>query len=155
MALTGDAIDAATAADWGLINQAVPDDELDAADRRPASPGPPAAARCRKALGKHGFYAQVDLDQPEAYDYAIEADGERGHDRRRPGRHRRLPREAQAQLHPAPLTYIWCQAPRVRHAAGSSAARMWSMARARWLRMVRAVTLRCCATSCGEPVRTS
>ena len=31
MALTGDTIDAATAADWGLINRAVPDDELDAA----------------------------------------------------------------------------------------------------------------------------
>ena len=31
MAFTGDAIDAATAADWGLINRAVPDDELDAA----------------------------------------------------------------------------------------------------------------------------
>src|SRR5215216_6418151 len=31
MALTGDPIDAATAADWGLINKAVPDEELDAA----------------------------------------------------------------------------------------------------------------------------
>ena len=31
MALTGDAIDAATAAEWGLVNRAVPDDELDAA----------------------------------------------------------------------------------------------------------------------------
>ena len=29
MALTGDPIDAATAAEWGLINRAVPDDELD------------------------------------------------------------------------------------------------------------------------------
>ena len=31
MALTGDPIDAATAADWGLINRVVPDDQLDAA----------------------------------------------------------------------------------------------------------------------------
>jgi enoyl-CoA hydratase/carnithine racemase len=31
MALTGDTIDAATAADWGLINRVVPADELDAA----------------------------------------------------------------------------------------------------------------------------
>ena len=31
MALTGDPITAATAAEWGLINRAVPDDELDAA----------------------------------------------------------------------------------------------------------------------------
>ena len=25
-----------------------------------------------KALGKRGFYAQVDLDQPKAYTYAVE-----------------------------------------------------------------------------------
>ena len=25
-----------------------------------------------KGLGKHGFYAQVDLDQPKAYAYAVE-----------------------------------------------------------------------------------
>ena len=31
LALTGDPIDASTAAEWGLINRAVPDDELDAA----------------------------------------------------------------------------------------------------------------------------
>jgi len=31
MALTGDVVDAATAAEWGLINKAVPDDELDSA----------------------------------------------------------------------------------------------------------------------------
>ena len=31
LAMTGDPIDAATAADWGLINRAVPDDQLDAA----------------------------------------------------------------------------------------------------------------------------
>ena len=31
MAFTGDPIDAATAADWGLVNRVVPDAELDAA----------------------------------------------------------------------------------------------------------------------------
>ena len=31
MALTGDAIDAHTAADWGLVNRVVPDDDLDSA----------------------------------------------------------------------------------------------------------------------------
>src|SRR4029079_764207 len=31
LALTGDVIDAATAADWGLVNRVVPDDELDQA----------------------------------------------------------------------------------------------------------------------------
>ena len=71
MALTGDAIDAATAADWGLINRAVPDDQLDEAVAdlaRRATRG----SVLSKALGKHGFYAQVDLDQPKAYAYAVE-----------------------------------------------------------------------------------
>jgi enoyl-CoA hydratase/carnithine racemase len=70
MALTGDAIDAATAADWGLINRAVPDDELFAATHdllARATRGSVAS----KALGKHGFYAQVGLDQEQAYDYAV------------------------------------------------------------------------------------
>ena len=71
MALTGDAIDAATAADWGLINRAVPDDELDAAVddlMRRATRG----SVLSKALGKQGFYAQVDLDQATAYAQASE-----------------------------------------------------------------------------------
>lgn len=71
MALTGDPIDAATAAEWGLVNRAVPDDELDAAVDdliRRATRGSAAS----KGLGKRGFYAQVDLDQPKAYAYAIE-----------------------------------------------------------------------------------
>jgi enoyl-CoA hydratase/carnithine racemase len=71
MALTGDPIDAHTAAEWGLINRVVPDDQLDEAvadlaDR--VSRGSPTS----KGLGKRGFYAQVDLDQPKAYSYAIE-----------------------------------------------------------------------------------
>ncbi len=71
LAMTGDPIDAATAADWGLINRAVPDDQLDdAVDDlvRRATRG----SVLSKALGKRGFYAQVDLDQPKAYAYAIE-----------------------------------------------------------------------------------
>lgn len=71
MALTGDAIDAATAADWGLINWAVPDDELDAAVddlMRRATRGSASS----KALGKRAFYGQIDLDQPKAYEYATE-----------------------------------------------------------------------------------
>lgn len=71
LAMTGDPIDAATAADWGLINRAVPDDQLDAAVDdliRRATRG----SALSKALGKRGFYAQVDLDQPKAYAYAIE-----------------------------------------------------------------------------------
>jgi enoyl-CoA hydratase/carnithine racemase len=71
MALTGDPIDAATAADWGLVNRVVPDAELDDAVAdllRRATRG----SALSKALGKRGFYAQVDLDQAKAYDYAIE-----------------------------------------------------------------------------------
>ena len=69
MAFTGDAIDAATAADWGLINRAVPDAELDAAvDDLMARAIRGSFAS--KALGKRTFYAQIGLDQPAAYEYA-------------------------------------------------------------------------------------
>ncbi len=71
MAFTGDVIDARTAAAWGLVNAVVPAAELDAACLdllRRATRG----SRSSKALGKQGFYAQVDLDQPKGYAYAIE-----------------------------------------------------------------------------------
>ncbi len=71
MAMTGDPIDAATAADWGLINRAVSSDALDDACAdllRRATRGSAFA----KSIGKAAFYAQVDLDQPKAYAYAIE-----------------------------------------------------------------------------------
>jgi enoyl-CoA hydratase/carnithine racemase len=71
MAFTGDVIDAATAADWGLVNKVVPDDQLDAAVDD-------LLERCcrgsalSKGLGKHAFYAQVDLDTDKAYALAVE-----------------------------------------------------------------------------------
>ena len=71
MALTGDPIDAATAAEWGLINRVVPDAELDAAVDdlvRRATRG----SVLSKAMGKRGFYAQVGLDQSQAYAFAID-----------------------------------------------------------------------------------
>jgi enoyl-CoA hydratase/carnithine racemase len=71
MAFTGDAIDAATAEAWGLVNAVVPAAELDAACLdllRRATRG----SKRSKALGKQGFYTQVDLDQAQAYGYAIE-----------------------------------------------------------------------------------
>lgn len=71
MALTGDPIDAATAADWGLINRVVPDDQLDAAVDDLIARATRGSA-LSKALGKRGFYAQVDLDQTAAYAYAVE-----------------------------------------------------------------------------------
>jgi enoyl-CoA hydratase/carnithine racemase len=67
LALTGDPIDARTAADWGLVNRVVPDDELDAAVAdlvRRAGRG----SALSKGLGKRGFYEQIDLDQSAAYE---------------------------------------------------------------------------------------
>lgn len=72
MALTGDAIDAATAADWGLINRVVPDDQLDAAVADLVARVTRGSA-LSKALGKRAFYAQVGLNQSDAYALAVEA----------------------------------------------------------------------------------
>ena len=71
MALTGDAIDAATAANLGLINRAVPADQLDAAVLDLISRATRGSA-LSKALGKRGFYSQVDLPQAQAYAFATE-----------------------------------------------------------------------------------
>ncbi len=71
MALTGDAIDAVTAAEWGLVNRVVPDERLDEAVFDLLGRATRGGA-LSKAMGKRGFYAQVDLDQGKAYDYAIE-----------------------------------------------------------------------------------
>lgn len=71
MALTGDAIDAETAAAWGLVNQVVPPEALEDATRAllaRATRGSVAS----KALGKQAFYRQIGLDQSAAYDDAIE-----------------------------------------------------------------------------------
>lgn len=71
MLLTGDSIDAATAAEWGLINKVVAEAELARTTRELASKIA-AASNLTVALGKQAFYAQVDLDQPKAYAYAKE-----------------------------------------------------------------------------------
>ena len=71
MALTGETIDARTAADWGLINRVVPPDRLVEESQRLLE----AATRgsfLSKALGKQALYAQLDLPQSQAYTYAIE-----------------------------------------------------------------------------------
>ena len=71
LAMTGDPIDAATAANWGLINHAVPADRLDDAVAdllRRSTRGSSFA----KGIGKAAYYAQIDLDQPKAYAYAVE-----------------------------------------------------------------------------------
>jgi enoyl-CoA hydratase/carnithine racemase len=71
MAMTGDVISAATAAEWGLVNRAVPDDQLDEAVLDLLTRATRGSA-LSKAMGKRGFYAQVDLPQDQAYAYAIE-----------------------------------------------------------------------------------
>ncbi|GAA1557249.1 enoyl-CoA hydratase-related protein [Actinomadura kijaniata] len=71
LALTGDRIDARTAAGWGLINYAVPDADLDKAVHdllTRATQGSPRS----KALGKQAMYAQLDRPEQDAYTYAIE-----------------------------------------------------------------------------------
>ncbi len=71
MLLTGLPIDAATAADWGLVNAVVEPDRLEAATRELAA-RIASSAGFVIGLGKAAFYAQIDLDQPKAYAYAKE-----------------------------------------------------------------------------------
>jgi enoyl-CoA hydratase/carnithine racemase len=71
MLLTGELVDARIAADWGLINQAVPAAELESATRTLAAKVAEASSLV-VAIGKQAFYTQIDLDQPKAYAYAKE-----------------------------------------------------------------------------------
>ena len=67
--LTGDPIDAATAADWGLVNRVVPAERLD-------EEAAGLAARVAEAsgltlgMGKRAFYENLDPDADEAYRHA-------------------------------------------------------------------------------------
>jgi enoyl-CoA hydratase/carnithine racemase len=71
MLLTGDPIDAETAAECGLVNSVVPAGELRAETRKLAG-RIVEASPVTLAIGKQAFYAQIDLDQPKAYAYAKE-----------------------------------------------------------------------------------
>lgn len=71
MLLTGDTIDAHTAADWGLVNRVVSPDRLLEESQRLLE----AATRgsfISKGIGKQAYYAQIDLPQQQAYNYAQE-----------------------------------------------------------------------------------
>jgi enoyl-CoA hydratase/carnithine racemase len=71
MLLTGDFVDAETAAAWGLVNRVVAPDEL--ADATLALARKIVASSAfTVGLGKAAFYTQIDLDQPKAYAYAKE-----------------------------------------------------------------------------------
>jgi enoyl-CoA hydratase/carnithine racemase len=71
MLLTGDPIDARTASEWGLVNRVVPDADV-ARETRALLARATRGSKRSKALGKHAFYRQVDLDVPTAYAYASE-----------------------------------------------------------------------------------
>src|ERR1700719_1408556 len=71
MALTGDVIDARTALDWGLVNRVVPAEQLDSATADLLERVTRGSA-VSKGIGKQALYAQIDLDQPKAYAYAVE-----------------------------------------------------------------------------------
>lgn len=71
MLLTGEFIDAHTAAQWGLVNRTVPaarlHDETLALARKIAKASAPIVG-----LGKAAYYVQIDLAQSAAYGYAKE-----------------------------------------------------------------------------------
>jgi enoyl-CoA hydratase/carnithine racemase len=71
MLLTGDAVDAATAYSWGLVNRVVADEAVPEETRallRRATRG----SALSKGIGKQAFYEQIDLDTSRAYDLATE-----------------------------------------------------------------------------------
>src|SRR3984885_1152867 len=71
MLLNGKLVDAATAAEWGLVNRVAPAAELETATRELACKIAEASS-FTVTLGKQAYYAQIDLDQPKAYAYAKE-----------------------------------------------------------------------------------
>ncbi len=67
MLLTGEPIDAGTAADWGLLSGVVDDAELANSVRELALHIAGSSART-VSIGKQAFYRQVELDESAAYD---------------------------------------------------------------------------------------
>lgn len=71
MLLTGQVINSATAVEWGLINDAVPADQLDAEVNELATQIA-AASPLTLSIGKQAFYKQIDLPQDAAYEAMAE-----------------------------------------------------------------------------------
>ena len=71
MLMTGDLIDAKTAAQWGLVNRVVPGSEL-AVESRKLAARIAGSSSLVIGIGKQAYYTQIDLDQPKAYMYAKE-----------------------------------------------------------------------------------
>jgi enoyl-CoA hydratase/carnithine racemase len=66
MLLTGEAIDAATAADWGLVNRVVAAEQLETEVAQLAEQVANASP-LTLAIGKRAFYDQIDRPQADAY----------------------------------------------------------------------------------------
>lgn len=71
MLLTGDPIDAATAADWGLVNDVVPAADL-AATVRELALRIAGSSASTLAIGKRAFYEQIDQSEAQAYELMTE-----------------------------------------------------------------------------------
>ncbi len=71
MLLSGQPIDAHTAAEWGLVNRVVAASDLVSETRKLAMLIADASS-LTVGIGKQAFYAQIDLDQAKAYDYTKE-----------------------------------------------------------------------------------
>src|SRR6266849_4626856 len=69
MLLTGDVIDAFTAADWGLVNTVVPATELRSTTLALAGLIGQYSA-LTLSIGKQAFYKQIDMEQAAAYTFA-------------------------------------------------------------------------------------
>ncbi len=71
MLLTGRQVDAATAAEWGLVNRVVPAANL-LEESRALALRIAEASGFTVGLGKAAYYSQIDLEQSKAYAYAKE-----------------------------------------------------------------------------------
>ena len=80
MAMTGDVIDARTAADWGLVNHVVPDEDLVVATLDLVT-RVTRGTEASKAAGKQAYYRQIEMPQSAAYVYAGEVMAERAMDK--------------------------------------------------------------------------
>ena len=97
MLFTGDMIDAATAADWGLVNHVVPADQLEASVVDLAQRIATSSASVL-ALGKRAFYEQEGTDERAAYGLAcaVMVDNAQADDAHEGMT--RVPREAEASM---------------------------------------------------------
>lgn len=71
MLMSGEAVPATTACEWGMINRVVPPDQLSAealALLHKVTRGSPQM----RSLGKKAFYTQIDMPQAQAYQYATD-----------------------------------------------------------------------------------